>query len=880
MKKLMFAIGTAMLIVGCTTPLRVTTTDASGASREIDIKDSKGEVIQVSSGLMQKIELVKPELEKEVKEVLSSKAKSGDFRESYSIPCDSIVAKRITEPLSEEEMSAFRALSEALTAEYTKQIIYTAWAKKLVADVLQPAKEKVADGDYEGSRETIWSIEKSGVSEVDRLAQRLGNHFLNKNVNPAQWLLMEKTLTSRANELIAAKDYVGARSTVNEFTGIRTYSKNLADAPAQAAEESEDTLVISEGKTSGVLGTVAVNTRLAKLKEKLLGEVAKAEKAVLDAKMQAMLDALKAKVASLIETSSYDAARDAVGSVKPVANEEWSAKMKAACDELTKEIASAEKAELDAKMQRFTDELVAKVVALVESGKFGEARDTIRDVSLVNNGEWDAKIYAARIGLINSVVNPNQLKYLKGEAGKTIDALVAQKKYAEANKYIDEYPYVHDTFAQIKVSFESIEKAMDGLKLDDEKTTQYVALRLDAVRDLMEKRRGKYSGNEDYAELEKALGELEKGYIAQHYDNAAATVVTNTIKGEIVEMVNAKYAPLTTWEMNEALRRFLAAKRPVMPVAETAAGVNVTASALGVISDEIDYDAQIAMAEAAIAEPASVYGLEAVLGDYARIMRRCKAGNAVDPGEATTMLVASVFLNQPEIFKLALTLKADVNAAARRDDLVRAPILLAVQLGRIEFVKLVQEANGKYDVVDARGNTLLHYAAERGNLALVNAVVPAVQIDSVNESGETALFVAVRRNQLSVVKAMLQLAGEAEAQKKFVSIANGSGATAFDVACTSNAHMLLDTLVAAGAEYDERHLAAALSADCIGVAQWLVEKGLDVNADVVRRVGEDPSRMGKGATRAYLIAEGMKPSIKPAETQTAAEGKQAEAAMK
>ena len=83
----------------------------------------------------------------------------------------------------------------------------------------------------------------------------------------------------------------------------------------------------------------------------------------------------------------------------------------------------------------------------------------------------------------------------------------------------------------------------------------------------------------------------------------------------------------------------------------------------------------------------------------------------------------------------------------------------------------------------------------------------------------------------------------------------------------SNAHMLLDALAAAGAEYDERQLALALSADCVGVAQWLVEKGLDVNADVVRKAGEDPTKMGKGATRAYLLAEGMKP-IATAEPST------------
>ncbi len=867
MKRLMFAIGMIILVAGCTTPLRITTTDASGAVREIEVKNSKGDIVEVSNDLKSKIDSVKPAIEKEIRSILEGKVKGGDFQKSYAISVDAVVSKNISEPLSEEEKSVFRAMGEALTHEYMKQIVYPAWAKKLVATVLTTANANLAEGDYQGAREAIWGMEKSDVTDVDELARKLGNRFLNTRVNPVQYALLEKDLVARTHEQVAAKNYAEARKAINAQAEIRTFSKSLETAPNQAAEESEDTLSIADGKPSGTLGTVAVNVRLAKLKERLLSEVAAAEKAEFDAKMQALLDDLSEKVNSLVAAENFDEANRAINDFASVEDAEWKTKIEAERTKLLDLVATAKKAALDAKMQKFVDEFTAKVIAFVEKGEFDAARNAIRDVSLVNDSEWDAKIYTARIGLMNSVVNPNQLKHLKAEATKAIDDLVAQKKYAEANKYIDEYPYVHDTFAQIQESFDKIEKSMNGLKLDDAKAAEYVAVRLAAVRELMEKRRGQYGGNEDYEELEKALGELEKGYVAQHYDDAAATSVTNAIKGEIVAMVNAKYAPLTTWEMNEALRRFLAAKRPQTSV-ESESSDGVAQPVMGVISDEIDYDAQIAMAEAAIAEPAPVYGLEAVLGDYARIMRRCKDGKPVSPAEATAILVSSVFLNQPEMFRLALKLKADVNAAARRDDLVRSPILLAVKLGRMEFVKLIRDANGKCDVADANGDTLLHYAAERGNLALVNAVVPAVKIDAVNKAGETALFTAIRRNQLAVAKALLRLAGDADTQKKFVSIANGAGETAFDVACTSNAHMLLDTLAAAGAEYGEKNLAAALSADCIGAAQWLVEKGLDVNADVVRNVREDPTKMGKGATRAYLIAEGMKPcetKTKPAD---------------
>ena len=859
MKKLMFVLVLPILIAGCASPLRIQTTDLSGGVREIEVKNLSGEVIEVNDGFRKKLDERKAALEGEIKNVLEGKVKSGDFKKDYSIPVEGIVAKGGKEPLTEEEMGVFRAVGETLTREYVKQIVYPAWAKKIITPNVSSAKARLADGDYAQAREIMWDAEKTGVAEVDELVRKLGNRFLNREVNPAQWLLLEKELKTAFDAAMAAKDYAGARKSIGDAKGIRTFSKKLETAPSPMADETEDTLKVADGVTSGLLGTVAVNTRLEAFKEKLLAEVAAAEKAELDAKMQAMLDELGKKVASLVEEEKFGEARDAVAAVAQVKDGEWNEKVNAAKKKLLDDVAKAEKAARDAKTQRLLDEFTAKVIALVEEGKFGEARDAIRDIALVDNDEWDAKIYAVRIGLMNSVVNPRQLKHLKAEAAKAIDGLVAEKKYAEAAKFIDDYPYVHDTFDQIKASFGRIEKAMKALKLEDGQAAEYVASRLATVREMLEKRLGKYDGNEDYSELERALSELEKGYVGQHYDDTAATGVTNAIKGEIVAMVDAKYAPLTTWEMNEALRRFLEAKRPQMPADDQ--GEGLPAPTLGVIADEVDYDSQITMAEAAIAEPSAVYGLAAVLGDYARIMRRCKAGNAVAPEEANTMLVASVFLNQPEMFKLALTLKADVNTAARRDPLARAPILLAAQLGRTEFVKLVRDANGKPDVIDANGNTLLHYATERGNLALARAVVPAVKIDAANKAGETALFVAVRRNQLAAVKAILRLAGDAAAQKTYVAIANANGQNAFDVACVSNAHMLLDTLAAAGAEYDERHLAAALGADCIGVAQWLVEKGLDVNADIVQRqaakVRPVPPTL-PSATYSYLVAEGLK----------------------
>ena len=128
-----------------------------------------------------------------------------------------------------------------------------------------------------------------------------------------------------------------------------------------------------------------MNTRLEAFKEKLLAEVAAAEKAELDAKMQAMLDELGKKVASLVEEEKFGEARDAVAAVAQVKDGEWNEKVNAAKKKLLDDVAKAEKAARDAKTQRLLDEFTAKVIALVEEGKFGEARDAIRDIALVDN---------------------------------------------------------------------------------------------------------------------------------------------------------------------------------------------------------------------------------------------------------------------------------------------------------------------------------------------------------------------------------------------------------------------------------------------------------------------------------------------------------------
>ena len=120
--------------------------------------------------------------------------------------------------------------------------------------------------------------------------------------------------------------------------------------------------------------------------------------------------------------------------------------------------------------------------------KFTEARETIRDVELIKDAKWDAKMYATRIGLLNSLVNPRQCEKLMAEIERKAKAFLESEDYEGLRDYEKNYPYVHDTYQHILDAFDC---------------------------------------NHDFAALEKALQELQQAYVEQHYNEDAAKAASD-----------------------------------------------------------------------------------------------------------------------------------------------------------------------------------------------------------------------------------------------------------------------------------------------------------------------------------------------------------------
>ena len=110
--------------------------------------------------------------------------------------------------------------------------------------------------------------------------------------------------------------------------------------------------------------------------------------------------------------------------------------------------------------------------------------------------------------------------------------------------------------------------------------------------------------------------------------------------------------PMTTWELNEALRARLAKYtsqiKDLIAKRDAANAAEAYAKLLADIDAEVSFDSQIAMAEDAIAKqlgikcPFAYLRMNALLGEYARTMRLLKLGKKIDTEQATVVLLGGV----------------------------------------------------------------------------------------------------------------------------------------------------------------------------------------------------------------------------------------------
>ena len=739
-------------------------------------------------------------------------------------------------------------------------------------------KKLVADGAFAEAREAIWEATSTEDIDLNGHVREVGTKLMLRLVNPTHWAAIEKEFADKTKEAIDSAAYDEAIAWAEAYPDIRTYTAAI-DARLDSVKAELAKLGIAEDKVQPVVDETQKATVRA---ERLFSDVDTVEKTTGEGDKKLPLKEYEKLLAdyrtALVRNDCTEANADRLVAdfkkkiasyLNALAGGKEKTEVVLGSNAVNKRLAALRAKTLEtlkSKKYRFVfSDLIAKVSKAVADGNFTEARNVIRDVPLVQDKDWDARIYATRIGLLNSVVNPNQYVALQKEIDAKVKELFDAKDYEAFREYAKNFPYVHDTYKQIIDALEQVKVAMVGLTIADEDAGKYIDKLSARVREMLEKRPGTYKveTDQDLTELEKALAELEKGIVAQYYKPEAVKEFCLVVKKEILNLIAGAADPMTTWELNEALRihldSYVSKLDGLIAKRDAANEADAYAKLLAEIDAEFSFDSQIAMAEDAIAKqlgvkcPAADLKMRALLGEYARTMRLMKLGKKIDEGQATVMLLGGVYLDQSAVVTRALELGAKVDGTSVRDPLARTGILVAIQTGHNAFLKQLADAGAALDPVDAVGDTALHYAVTRGNLSVVNAMLKKNGVDKVNKVGESALFIAVRKNQAAVAAALVKA-------KADVSIKNANGQTAMDAACLAGSRDVLDVLADAGAEYGPVQLAYAAQTDHLAVAQWLVGKGVDVNAPGVME-----ATVCLSDTQRYLVHEGgiKKPCANP-----------------
>lgn len=727
----------------------------------------------------------------------------------------------------------------------------------------------VADGKFEEAREVIWQAAATGRIEIDTAVFAAGVELLQREVNPKNWIAIEAEIKAVVSEKSAANEYDACLEYLKNYPRIRQHSVKLDDQLARVREEAEVLGVDpneAAKKAQEACDLVAEAQKLVDHLDKIeLGEAPSEE----DKKAyQKELEAYRAKLAlyhaepAKIEeiVSRLDAALRELMRKPGSAAEKLLLGTNGVNDRLGKLVAQliqqVEQQKAAWQQKQFEvqySDLIKRVREAVAKGDFAGAREMIRNEKLVGNPVSDAALYVLRVGLLNSVVNPRQLASLLAEIDEKVKAFIDAEDFNGLKKYVEDYPFVHDDYVQIRKSLDGVKAAMVGLDLEEAASADYAAGVNSSTVEMLEARTGAWRPDFDFAELEASLTNVATAVKAQYYKPNEVKAFCQKIKDGVVDMLDARFAPLTTKALNDTLAQALVAQ---VAVADAGIRKQEYLALLEQIDKEVSMDAQIAMAEEAISRQLGVvcdkasFKVNAILGEYSRAFRLLKKKATLAKAEATSLVLGAAYLDQPAVIPFALKLGADINGASARDVRKRTALMLAIDAQNLSLLKELVEAGASSTATDADGNSVLHYAVKSGSVSAVRAIAKAAPMAVANKAGETPLFEAVKRNQQAMVQTVIDLVAETD-RAAFVNMKDNAGLTAFALAAKTGARDVLDPLAKAGAAYSEKDLILAEAGDHVAVAQWLVAQGADVNADGVMAKACPATATGR-----YLIHAG------------------------
>jgi ankyrin repeat protein len=237
--------------------------------------------------------------------------------------------------------------------------------------------------------------------------------------------------------------------------------------------------------------------------------------------------------------------------------------------------------------------------------------------------------------------------------------------------------------------------------------------------------------------------------------------------------------------------------------------------------------------------------------------------NLLSGAKSGNLAVAAIMGNTAEVQRF-LKEGANVNA---KDNHGQTALILAVELGRLEVVKLLLDEGA-----DANLGKPLMYAADRGNVEIARLLLDrGVNVNAGGPFG-TALTKACEKDRLATASLLLDRGAKVDAKDQ-------NDETPLMKACAGGyketAGLLLDRGADVNAKdrFGQTPLMKAAQADHLHVVRFLLEKGADIN--VKNESGETPlmaaAGLGEFDIVELLLNKGAQLSAKDREGRTALE---------
>ena len=335
--------------------------------------------------------------------------------------------------------------------EMIRNVVNPAETRFVTNSISEKVTELVKARRFDEARDLLWKPSDL-VPEVQVPVKNFKDELRLKYVNRTQFVLVTNEMAKSVAAAVAKKDFAAARKALDDVRPVRVYSKEVDSALSGV----RDALVAAKVPAT-VADRIAGSVRpvFEKLFEDLFYEARTVQPGdMFQPDQQKYHAALKEMERALaVYGVDFTTVEKVSGAVDKIVQKEFHALWipQDPCEiappdaigttELNKRIEAAKKELLEhsivpAQIASRIAELRSRVVPLVEDGSLDEARAAIYEYGVTGYAEVDDPVFAVKLALLNTRVNPATLATRSAELVKAVDAALADEDFAAASDAI------------------------------------------------------------------------------------------------------------------------------------------------------------------------------------------------------------------------------------------------------------------------------------------------------------------------------------------------------------------------------------------------------------------------------------------------------------